>query len=72
MQRLGEKLRLLRQRYGMTVRELANTVDVSYSNIAGIERGISKPSLDLLAKLAELYEVSYDQLLDDKLEVISE
>jgi len=69
MEQLGEKLRLLRQRQGLTVRELAKQVGVSFSNIASIERGTSKPSLDLLKKLADLYEVSYDQLLNDECEV---
>lgn len=70
MKRLGEKLRLLRQQNGWTIRELAKILGLkSHGHITDIEKGRTKPSLDLLEKLAGLYGVSYDQLLDDEYEV---
>ena len=70
MQRLGEKLRTLREGRGLSLRQLAVLVGMSsYSHLAEIESGKSKPSVELLVKLADLFEVSTDQLLRDELEL---
>ena len=70
MERFGEKLRTLRQRHDMTVRELAVKLNVnSHSHIVQIESGKSKPSVELLLKIMELFEVSCDRLLKDDLEL---
>ena len=70
MERFGEKLRALRQRHDMTVRELAVKLNVnSHSHIVQIESGKSKPSVELLLKIMDLFEVSCDRLLRDELEL---
>ena len=70
MQRLGEKLRTLRKQHGLSLRELATTLEVnSYSHLSEIESGKSKPSVDLLLKMANYFNVMTDQLLRDELEV---
>ena len=70
VQRLGEKLRVLRTQRGYSLRQLASILEVkSYSHLAEIESGKSKPSVDLLVQLADLYEVSTDQLLRDELNI---
>ncbi|MBV7333476.1 helix-turn-helix domain-containing protein [Chloroflexi bacterium TSY] len=70
MERLGEKLRTLRQQHDMTVRELAVKLKVnSHSHIVQIESGKSKPSVELLLKIMDLFKVSCDRLLKDDLEL---
>jgi len=69
MQRLGEKLRTLRQQRGMTIRDLANKFEISFSHIAILERGESKPSLELLLKIADYFQVTPNQLLLDDIEL---
>ena len=70
MERFGEKLRALRQQRGLTVRELAAIFGMkSHSHIADMEKGRSKPSVELLIKIADFFEVTTDQLLRDGLEV---
>jgi len=70
MERLSEKLRLLRQRHSLTTRQLAEELGLkSYGHVSDIENGRTKPSLELLEKLARLYHISYDQLLKDELDV---
>ena len=70
MRRLGDKVRTLRERRGLTVRQLAVLLEInSHSHIVQIEAGKHKPSLDVLLKLMEVFEVGCDQLLDDDLEV---
>ena len=70
MRRFGEKVRTLRERRGLTVRQLATLLEIkSHSHIVQIESGKYKPSIDLLLKLMEVFEVGCDQLLKDDLEV---
>jgi transcriptional regulator with XRE-family HTH domain len=70
MQRLGEKLRTLREQHGLSLRQLASMLGVkSYSHIAEIESGKSMPSVELLFKIANFFNVSTDQLLRDDLEI---
>jgi transcriptional regulator with XRE-family HTH domain len=70
MQRFGEKIRTLRERRGLTVRELAALLEInSHSHIVLIESGKRKPSLEVLLKIMQIFGVSCDRLLDDTLEV---
>ncbi len=70
MQRLGEKLRTLRKKRGMTLKELASELGFSsHTYLIAVEQGKKQPSLELLYKMGQLFEVSYDQLLNDELEV---
>lgn len=70
MQRFGEKLRILRGKRGLTVRELASILEIkSHSHIVGLEASKHKPSADLILKIAEYFEVTTDQLMRDDLEI---
>ena len=70
MQRFGEKLRVLRKRRGLTIRQLAPLLGFpSHSYISEIETGKKKPSLELVIKIARLFDVSVDQLVKDELEL---
>jgi transcriptional regulator with XRE-family HTH domain len=66
MQRFGEKLRLLRERQQMSVRTLARTLGyTTHSYVSEIEAGKKLPSRHFITAVAQLFNVSYDQLLDD-------
>ncbi len=69
MQRFGEKLRILRERRGLSYRQLASMLDIAHSHIANIEKGKHKPSVDLVVKIAQLFDVSFDQLMNDEFEI---
>ncbi len=70
MQRLGEKLHTLREKRGLSLRQLASILEVkSYSHIAEIESGKSMPSVKLLFKIANFFNITTDQLMQDGLEV---
>ena len=72
MKRFGEKLRILRERRSLTVRQLASLLGInSHSHIVGLETGKHYPSIELIVKIADLFEVSTDQLLRDELELDS-
>jgi transcriptional regulator with XRE-family HTH domain len=70
MQRFGEKLRVLRIQRGMTQRELARALGyVTSGYISEVETDKKKPSLDLVLKVAQLFQVTTDQLTRDDLEL---
>jgi transcriptional regulator with XRE-family HTH domain len=69
MKRFGEKLRILRQRRGLTLMQLAELLDVHYTHLGKIEIGKKRPSTDLVLRVADLFNVTTDQLMRDELEV---
>ncbi len=70
MDRFGEKLRTLRNRKNMSLRQLATELGyASHNHLAGIERGERKPSVELVIKIADIFEVSIDTLLRDELDL---
>jgi transcriptional regulator with XRE-family HTH domain len=70
MERFGEKLRTLRERRGLSVRQLASLLGInSHSHIINLEAGRKKPSVDLILKVSDLFNVSPNQLMLDDQEV---
>jgi transcriptional regulator with XRE-family HTH domain len=66
MQRFGEKLRTLRQRRGMSVRELTSALGYTgHGYIYDIEIGKKKPNVEFVLRVADLFNVTTDQLLRD-------
>lgn len=49
--RIGQMLASLRNEKGMTVRELAEKAEVSYSNVSKIENGRYNASVDILGRI---------------------
>jgi transcriptional regulator with XRE-family HTH domain len=70
MRRFGEKLRSLRLKRGLTMRELADALNFkSHGFIGDLESGRKYPSLDLAVKIADYFGVTVDQLARDDMEV---
>ncbi|WP_456273080.1 helix-turn-helix domain-containing protein [Bacillus sp. AK031] len=66
---VGEKIKLLRERKGITINELAFTADISKSYISSIERGLQKnPSINVLEKIAHALGVPLDMIILDESE----
>lgn len=64
MDRLGARLKELRQSAGFSLRELARQADVSPSLVSQIENGKSRPSVSTLYSFARLLNVPVDELFD--------
>jgi transcriptional regulator with XRE-family HTH domain len=63
---LGEKLKDLRLRKGQSLQQVADAVGSSKAHIWELETGKSKnPSIELLTKLAENYDVSVAHLIGE-------
>lgn len=55
---VGEEIRRLRKEKGMTLKQLANKIDLSQTYLSQIELGDRNVSLEILSKLASVLEVS--------------
>ena len=64
---LAENLRVLRQKSGYTLEEVAELTDVSRQAVGKWEMGESLPDLPNTLKLATLYKISLDELVLQKL-----
>lgn len=62
-----ERLREARRKANITQVQLAKECNVSQGTIANWESGYRTPDLDMLRKIASLLNVSYDDLLGDKI-----
>ena len=68
---LAKKLVQLRKARNLTQKELAKIVGVHFSHMSRYERGISLPSVEVIKKISQVFNVSTDYLLfDDADEVI--
>ncbi|RXI46050.1 hypothetical protein DP145_01540 [Clostridium tetani] len=66
---LGENIKKLRERAGMTIKELSNKSSVGQSTISEIETGKAKnPKSATLTNLAKALNTSVDQLTDMEVE----
>ena len=61
--KFNEKLRLLRKDAGMTQRQVADVIGVTYRTYQNYEAGASSPSGDVASRLAAALGVSTDTLL---------
>jgi transcriptional regulator with XRE-family HTH domain len=66
----GQKLRHLREQHGLTQVELAQRLhNTSQAHLSNLETGRFAPSLDLIALLANTFDVTSDYLLRDNVPV---
>ena len=62
----NNKLYELRKKKGLSQEELANRLNVSRQTISKWEVGDSTPDMEKLAAISELFQVSLDELVLDK------
>lgn len=61
---LSENLRTLREQYGYTLKYVAEQLGIAYQSYQCYERGLTVPTLQNFIKLAKLYDVSMEELLE--------
>lgn len=64
---IAENLRIMRQKYGYTLEALAEIIAVSRQTVAKWEAGDSHPDIVNCIKLASLYKISLDELVNKPL-----
>ncbi|OQR53586.1 helix-turn-helix transcriptional regulator [Bacillus sp. CDB3] len=57
------KIKETRKRFGDTLLSLAEKINYDYSNLSKIERGVYTPTLDLLHKIATVYNMEISDLI---------
>ena len=69
MQRFPSKLRQLRRKHGMSQQHVADQLGVSGVYIHKLETGKKRPNVDFALRLAKLFHVTIDQLVNDEVEL---
>ena len=62
--KLGEKIKLLRKRNGVSQEELATMLKINRNYLSRIETGKSEPTSGVLKHIAEIFSVDLNSLLD--------
>lgn len=62
---MGKRLRLLREKSGLSQKFVAEKIGVKNNTLSGYESGNREPDSEILTKLADFYEVSTDYLHGD-------
>jgi len=65
--KFSENVKMLRAQFGYTQKQLGDKLGISPSNISDWENGISRPEYENLIKLADIFDVTLDELLGRKI-----
>lgn len=68
---VGQRLRAIRKKRGLTQEQLAELAGISPQHCSGIETGAAKVSLPTLVNLSNVLNVSMDELLLDSVSAAS-
>ncbi|WP_419155180.1 helix-turn-helix domain-containing protein [Weissella minor] len=68
--RIGERLRELREAHGYSQEDLAQVLHVTRQSISRWENEKADPSLAMLVSIAELYDLSLEELFQDKQQAV--
>lgn len=68
---LGTRIRIARNRVGLTQSQLAELIDVSTNHISALERGIYEMKVELFARLVKVLGVDAEYLLFGGTEEVS-
>ncbi len=70
MKRFGEKMRRLRERRNMTLKELAKTLGLNgHGYLSELENNKKIPTTPFVVAIADIFDVSTDTLLRDEIEL---
>jgi transcriptional regulator with XRE-family HTH domain len=61
-----DKLRVLRKSKGWSQGQLAKKINADLQRVSKYERGVIWPTMELMVRLAKVFEVSVDYLIRDK------
>ncbi|SDP90536.1 Helix-turn-helix [Mucilaginibacter sp. OK268] len=62
---LATNIRKYRQERNLTIEELANLIEVDYSQIGRMERGIVNPNISIVFDIAKALGIKASQLLEE-------
>lgn len=62
--RLAENIRFYRKQLGMTQQQLAGLLNGGKSLVSNYENGYSTPDIYTLCRLAEIFDITLDELVE--------
>ncbi|MDK9698893.1 MAG: helix-turn-helix domain-containing protein [bacterium] len=62
--KIGERIRKLRERAGLSQQELSDLSGISRVHLSGLERGVSSPTVDKLLQIARALKMQASDLLE--------
>lgn len=62
--KLGERIRQLREKHGWSQEDFAEKTSLHRTYVSGIERGTRNPTLTVLKKIADGFEVPLNKLVE--------
>jgi transcriptional regulator with XRE-family HTH domain len=72
MKDISNKIREIRKKHGHTLEELGERLNFNPSNLSKIERGLRKPTIELIEQLMEIYEVPLTYFFGEEADVPDE
>ena len=63
---LGKRLKALRKQHNLNQLELSEKLSIQRQTLSAYERGISIPNIFILIRLADIYDLTLDELVDRK------
>ena len=67
MRNISNNLRYLRKSKGLTQQQFADNMEIKRSLVGAYEEDRAEPRYDLLKKFAEFYELTMDELINEKI-----
>lgn len=64
--KFGTKLKMLREKYGLSQKDVADSLDLGPSTIGQYELGSREPNFKRLRKIKSFFKVDYNFLLENK------
>ena len=69
LQRLGIKLKILRNIKKLSQDDIANKLNIDKSYYSKVERGLTNPTIVYLSNLAQILEVELNELVDEHINI---
>ena len=69
LQRLGIKLKILRNIKKLSQDDIPNDVNIDKSYYSKVERGLTNPTIVYLRNLAQILEVELNELVDEHINI---
>ena len=64
MTSVGENIKNTRKKIGITQEELAEKLSVTRQAVSNWENGKTEPDIETLTKIAQIFDISIDELVD--------
>lgn len=68
MGKISENIKYLRKKQGLTQQQFADVMEIKRSLVGAYEEDRAEPKYDLLKKFADFFELSIDELINEKID----